>query len=127
MTSRRLWLSVIFAAAFLVAGVGFTVVQASVLVPNGRNHQVRGSRFCGRRSYEFLPDGLIVRNNVYRPHIFQCVRVRGNRVKVVNSYQARGLTGYDVGSYPSVFAGCDVFGLCAKGYRPVRVGRLKAV
>ena len=128
ITSSRLWLTVTFAAAFLAAGVGFTVVHASVLpLPSARNHQVHGSRFCGHRSYEILPDGLIARNDVYGPHIFQCLRVSGNRIKVVNSYQARGLTGYDVGSYPSVFAGCDVFGLCTKGYRPVRVSRLKAV
>ncbi len=129
VTSRRLWLTATFAAVFLAAGIGIAVVHASVLpVLDGRDHRVHGSRFCGNRSYEVLPDRLIVRNDVFAPHIFQCLRVRGNRVKVVNSHQARILIGHDVGSYPNVLFGCDVFGLCAKtGYRPVRVSKLKAV
>jgi hypothetical protein len=128
--ARRTWLVCALAVTFLVAGIGVAVVHAPAApVPATRFHKVHKRRFCGHRSYEILPDGLIVRNDVYHPDVFQCIRVTGNRIKVVRSYRVRrGRTGALVGSYPSVFAGCNIFGLCAKrGYRPVRVSALKAV
>jgi hypothetical protein len=83
---------------------------------------------CGPRAWKFTDGGrYILRNNVFLPDVRQCIRNAGDNNNFIVSWFHRKRPGL-VGSYPDLFAGCDMWGLCTKNSPlPVQVSRLVRV
>ncbi len=83
---------------------------------------------CGARDWKFTENGhYILRNNVFTPSVRQCIWNRGDQNNFTVSRYHRSREGL-VGSYPDLFTGCDMWGVCTKDTPlPVKVSRLLRV
>jgi Glycosyl hydrolase family 12 len=107
-------------------------IASPVAKPAVRVHDGVG-RLCGNRDWKYADHGqYVVRNDVFQPHVQQCVWNPDDRTefRVVASQREscwilattepghrphpRRTCDYLVGSYPDVQAGCNMWGVCSK-------------
>jgi Glycosyl hydrolase family 12 len=111
------------------AQAGRSPAAGSVLVLAPDGHVPRSAPvMCGPRDWKFTDGGrYILRNNVFVRSVRQCVTNAGDGNNFVVSRYRRTRPGL-VGSYPDLFTGCDMWGVCTKDSSlPVSVSRLVRV